>query len=376
MKKKVVIVLSAAALVSCASVASIMFFAPRANKVQSEPDQTWGHYSRLNPTLNTAGSQEFWISCDTHEIVFEEPALGQIEDRGAPTLEMVQSWAALDDGRYIPKWRVDETHISFGMYPTSKVTDSDTIDALTEKLSIKNPSADSHQGWEAYDFYAENTARNDLGYYQDLHLNGKYYRAVYNRYLRPYATNSKAEAAGSQVDDNGYSTLTLYFFEFTPIHWKVLEEGSSSIKMMATTILDTWQYDHGTSVASFAVSDMHSFLNSTFYANAFPYSQDKLLNVEDNDKVTILSLDEAKNVDYGFTDNNSATATRQFARTDYAVSQGNFGSGNYGVWAVKSLASSNTRYTILNTGAVDGTNRNIRFTSRSGVLPVVSLSKN
>ena len=68
---------------------------------RAQNDVDWGHYTALKPTSENPGSKEFWVSCSDHSVQFTAPTeYREIFERGAPTLEMVQEWGALDD-RYL-----------------------------------------------------------------------------------------------------------------------------------------------------------------------------------------------------------------------------------------------------------------------------------
>ena len=66
-------------------------------------NQVWGHYLGVAADENKPGCNEFWISCNTHDILLEEPEEGQIIERGAPTYEQIASWKNDGSGRYISK---------------------------------------------------------------------------------------------------------------------------------------------------------------------------------------------------------------------------------------------------------------------------------
>lgn len=63
----------------------------------------WGHYSSVDATQDSFGCKEFWISCSTHEVVFDAPTTGKIENRGTPNIEDIISWKSLEDGRVVKK---------------------------------------------------------------------------------------------------------------------------------------------------------------------------------------------------------------------------------------------------------------------------------
>ncbi|MCQ3035616.1 MAG: hypothetical protein MJ248_05340, partial [Bacilli bacterium] len=63
-------------------------------------DEVWSHYLAVNPTFDTNGSKEYWISCSTHEVRFTAPSDVTIEDKGAPSQAFVDGLAD-DDARLI-----------------------------------------------------------------------------------------------------------------------------------------------------------------------------------------------------------------------------------------------------------------------------------
>ena len=364
-----------------------------AMKVMTLSNEEWGHYLRVDPTFETAGSQEFWISCDTHNILFEAPEDGYVTERGTPTAEKIEEWKDLDDGRYLPAWKIDSTHLQFGEYPQEKVTDESLIAQLTEKLSVTSPSTASHDGWTVFDYYA-NSNPLSTNFYQDIRLGAYRYRAIMIRGYRPFACNTSSTTGNSQVDDNGYTKDTLYFFKFMPIQWRLLFADGNTYKILSTTIMDSTQFNYtltdDTTPTGYAnhygESDIREFLNNSFYNLAFnSFEKNKSISMDinntgpsspavdsanTNDKVTILSYAEARSADYGFTTTNDATPTRVFPYSDYAQSQGLMDNHQLLRTASKATTLGQMCY-VMEAGAIK-TNK-ITFT-RYGIAPIITIN--
>ena len=396
MRKKVFLIsaisLSAVTLMSLTIVSSLNSNALRASSLSNEE---WGHYERLNPTLENAGSQEFWISCDSHEVVFEQPAGGHITERGVPSVSQVESWKNLDDGRYLPAWKIDNTHFQFGEYPQEKVADDSLISQLTAKLSVASPTTASHAGWTVYSYYASSNPLN-TSFYQDIRLGAYRYRAVMFRGFRPFACNTTSTEGNSQVDDNGYAKDTLYFFKFMPIQWKLLVAEDDTYRLISTTLIDSTQFKYTLTDTStptgyanhYGESDIREFLNNSLFNLAFnSYEQNKVLETlinnhnnsesvdsdNTNDKVTILSYAEARSADWGFTTTNAATDTRVFPYSDYSKSQGLL--NNHLLLRTASTnatsAALGQKCYVIEAGAI--TTAKVTFT-RYGIAPIISLN--
>ena len=64
----------------------------------------WNHYSRVEPTYENRGCQEYYVCCKHHESVLDRPLVGSINDVGGQNQTFINS---LDDSdfRMIPSYR-------------------------------------------------------------------------------------------------------------------------------------------------------------------------------------------------------------------------------------------------------------------------------
>lgn len=244
-------------------------------------------------------------------------------------------------------------YIQYGNYPQSRETNSSVISTL-------NAKAGSISTWNSYGYYSgtgsmddgQMTAK-DYMKYKDVVVGGVKYRGVYFSSYRPYFTGYR-NSDGTYQDDNGYYTGTSYWFRYEPLTWRVL--NSSTGLVLCENIIDSQAYNNYILYSSneyygnasktyyannYYYSSIRKWLNDDFYNTAFTDTQKK--NIEtthpnnncysssypqynapaSDDKVFLLSCDEARNSSYGFS---SSAATYDTARraqgTDYAKCQG------------------------------------------------------
>lgn len=246
-------------------------------------------------------------------------------------------------------------HIQYGNYPQSKVTDKSTL-ALLEKKAKK---------WRSYNYYSGSGSwadgkmePSDYMFYADIDVDGdglRDYRAVRIDKYRPYYTGYTSNSSDSNQDNNGYTTGNIYYFKFEPISWRILDPDDGLI--MTEKIMDSQAYNNyiinansaywGDADKTYYANDYYNssirqWLNRDFYNTAFTSSQannirkDVTLNndcysssypqynsQESNDKIFLLSYEEARTSAYGFSSSSSTYDTARRAQgTDYAKSQG------------------------------------------------------
>ena len=253
--------------------------------------------------------------------------------------------------------------IKFGAYPQTKVTDSATISALNSRAS----------GWQSYGYYSgtgtfadgQMTAK-DYMQYCDVKFGGNKYRGVTFSQYRPDWTSYTSSVGNTYQDDNGYTTGTTYWFKYEPLQWKVLDPSEGLV--MCVSLIDSQPYNnyvlysgtdsYGNSAcwgdtgktyyaSDYANSSLRKWLNETFYATAFTEDQQNRIAVNcnqnndgyytltgdtnfmdydsdpTNDKIFLLSYDEALNSSYGFATSSGTNDTALQAKgTDYAKCQG------------------------------------------------------
>jgi hypothetical protein len=253
--------------------------------------------------------------------------------------------------------------MQFGSYPQTKVTD----EALVAELSALAPEWDD---WISYGYYSgtgdENSmVQGDWMRYTDITYNSSKYRGVKFSQYRSSGICFTSSALNSEQDDNGYYTNTVYWFKFEPIDWRVLDPATGLV--MCETIIDSQPYCnteyHNSSVSDYTyaffnnssytnyasdyeTSSIRKWLNDDFYNTAFTDSEkeevktttlnndglytligitgyETLDSNPTNDKIFLLSYNEVRNSNYGFSSfNGDYDEARQAQGSDYAQSQG------------------------------------------------------
>ncbi len=245
--------------------------------------------------------------------------------------------------------------IEFGWYPQSEVTDSEIIAALN--------AADGE--WISYGYYSgtgswydgKMTADDYMRYKDVIYGSDKYRGVVFDTY-RPFYTGEKTTAEVSNATfqaENGYYVGTVYWFKYEPIKWRVLDPDTGMV--MSETLLDSQAYNNyilyggqnwGDSsktyyCCDYSNSSIRKWLNEDFYNTAFSTEQQDIIaytaldnsaydgefvnsafdSENTNDKIYLLSYDEAINTDYGFDSSFSKSDIyRQAQGSDYAKCQG------------------------------------------------------
>lgn len=260
--------------------------------------------------------------------------------------------------------RLSDGTINFGAYPQMKVTDVTLTTALTSAAGAL-PTASNSQGWTSYKYYISSSNDTDYMWYQDVVYGGNIYRGVYFTSYRPYSTRYSSVTSYIYQDDNGYIKSTVYWFAYEVLNWIVLEENNGEAFLLCNSIIDCQEYYHnsteirtinGVSIYpnNYAESNIRKWLNETFYKTAFTSLQQSLIKVtkvdngakstnpygkpakwnsgvnkyacaNTNDKIFLLSEEEATNPNYGFSsdqDDNGIKSARIRKTSDYAQSQG------------------------------------------------------
>ena len=243
--------------------------------------------------------------------------------------------------------------IYFGTYPQTRVTDDTLVSELND-LAEDLPSSDNLYNWTDYNYYLKGNVASYM-FYQDIDYdnNGTYdYRGVYFTAYKPESHLSNA-MTGNQ-NTNGYSTNTVYWFNYDPIEWNIITESDGKATLLANLILDSQEYMTSTSETKYShnggtgyannyeLSNIRKWLNDNFYNTAF-VSYKKLIiqtttvengpesmgKTEPNDytcnntedKVFFMSYEE---ITTHFTDSAARTSG-----TDYAKCQGLYVNDGY-----------------------------------------------
>ena len=205
--------------------------------------------------------------------------------------------------------------------------------------------------------------KGDWMRYTDVTYNGIKYRGIKFIQYRPYWTGDTPFS--THQSDNGYSTDTVYWFKFELVNWRVLDPSTGLV--MCETIIDSQPYSntfyHNGSASNvryayfndasytnyandYETSSIRQWLNNIFYNTAFTDSEKKeistttlnndgyytsvgIIDYEEldsnktSDKIFLLSFNEVRNNNLGFSSNYSDYDTaRQSQGSDYAKSQG------------------------------------------------------
>ncbi len=240
--------------------------------------------------------------------------------------------------------------IEYGNYPQSRVTD----EALIAELD------GAAKDWQSLNYYSGTGSHDgkmtpsDYMKYADIEYNDARYRAIHFTKYRPYLTREAASTSTTYTfqHNNGYYINTTYYFKFEPLKWRVLDPDTGFI--MCESIIDSQAYqntiyqgsgehyhDSTQSVYTndYAQSSIRKWLNNDFYNVAFSSSQkaniettalnndctinSKYNSAPTNDKIFLLSYDEAKTSAYGFSSSPSGNDHARSAQgTDYAKCQG------------------------------------------------------
>ena len=302
------------------TVLSVVLINGNAFKTFAEDDASdvvWGHYDAVESKTARAGSKEYWISCSTHEILFEAPTIyKEIIDRGEPQGSFNSS-----DSRYIaPVGSVPElingnTQVKYGICPQTVLEDDGEIYDALDKLSPESN-----------------------GYYI---YNGEYYAktigSVYN--------------GNNYVFSNGNTIVNdeTYWFKVEPIIWKVLPDDGDHYYLLSTIPVDTHRFNEkftgpvdGLYCNNYEHSEIRSWINNEFYNTAFTNNSFILTTEVDNsasttdsvnnayvcdntfDKVFLLSYRDYINESYGFPSTNISTSNpaRYMTATDWVRARG------------------------------------------------------
>ena len=261
-----------------------------------EVDNVWEHYPATESGVMTKGSKEYWsLASDPTQIVFEKPALCTVEEKEAPSAEVIASWDE-DDARLI-KPLYDGQYVTLGSYPANKVTDETLLASLTSELEITAPTA-AGNGWKAYTHWfgwdsskSKAVAKKDA-LYQDIMFEGAQYRAVYFNSELPKNCSQSYSESNQYQQTNGYNKGTLYFFDYQPIKWQIVEETENYYTLVSLKVLDGVCFTHD-GAAGYAgdYNDLRLFTEGSFYSWAFNESEKQLFT-----NVTFKNNKESGNV--------------------------------------------------------------------------------
>ena len=291
--------------------------------------------------------------------------------------------------------------IEFGNYPQSKVTSPATITSL-------NNFVGSVANWKSYAYYS-GTGSTDNGTmtakdfmrYKDVFYAGVKYRGVYFNAYRPTMTGYQSDFSKSMQDDNGYTPGQIYWFKYEPLKWRVLDAKEGLV--MTESVIDSQAYNNyvkknnneyynesGRYASEWSTSSLRTWLNNDFFGTAFSATQKENIKsthlytlstdqnkydaLQTDDRVYLLSYEDALNTAYGFKANNKENDPARTAKgTDYAKCQGLQVLSGYSYWRLRSPESSNSTKSVL----IDGTVRYGFSVAETafGIRPVCNLSE-
>ena len=256
--------------------------------------------------------------------------------------------------------KADGDYILFGEYPQSIKADNVTI----------------------------TDTKDDRGYY--LGSDGFYYAMLKATPCTSYYTFT----TGAEIDGGA-----IYYFKVEPIRWRILSEENGEAFLLCDSIIANQIFDDDSN--NYAESNIRAWLNSVFYETAFdgaesmlilttevdnsakstnPYGNEKHWNngvnkyacENTNDKIFLLSEEEATNSTYGFKMYEGDSA-RIMLTSDYSRATGAYmNDSGIGWWWLRSpyhYGSKNAR------GIID--NGDIQIISvqgpREGVVPALKI---
>ncbi len=365
-------------------------------------------------TTWSGSATEHWKACECGEI--RERAAHTYVDGDTACTVCGREPLSDDYTRVDAEGNPDETgeYVYFGSYPQARVTGASLIETLTEKAG-RLPEDGEKRAWTSYEYYAVGDNRVDFSWYIDITHQDTAYRGVYFTQLREASSLTDGDEAYQAA--NGYNAGSVYWFEYQPLLWKIVNEGVESdgesyATLLCQTLVDGQTYQNlyaDFSGSNFAVngdgeklydgkngvyannyewSSMRAFLNDSFFNAAFDADQKAIVQTVavDNgaattgnpnngyksdsteDKVWLLSYQDANNADYGFL----GDGDRVNSVSAYAQCQGVKTENGLGGWWLRSPLSSvsNDAWYVSETGklTVAGVDR-----TYLGVRPVLKI---
>lgn len=285
------------------------------------------HYNAIAATDNEHGCSEFWVSCSDFSYVLEQPTEGSIIEGGNITDNPSFDWDSMDyfDGRFIPSinqqkaWGMipvkNNNKVTYGLYPQTYVSDTDTIAALE---ALPSSSIDEKTGYYYY--------------------NGNFYQNC----LGDKCDNDNHFADGTKVV-NG----TKYWFICEPISWVIMTNVDSTYQVYSEKLIHAgieWAYSNTNVYEQSQVREWlngigshisDGFLQTALYPE-LNLLQNMSLSLDDgsatlNDKVRLLTKGEAKDTTYFVDDNARMRSTiTDWSAAHHACFKN--GSTMYGRW--------------------------------------------
>ena len=225
--------------------------------------------------------------------------------------DIYAKWHKIDTITTEQIYTMENNVISFGNYPQTRVTDTETLKELGD-FNINN--------WHSYPYYIENV-QSEFMYYIDKTLNGQLYRGVYFKSYRPNYISRNSNVDNSSQDNNGYFKGIVYWFKYEPVQWKIVDSTDNSLKLVSQQILDSKEFNSLYSNANdYNNSTIKNWLNDVLYYETFNDIEKIIINSfqDANAKYNYLSLMSYNQAIEWF----PSSSDLHFQGTDYAKCQG------------------------------------------------------
>lgn len=198
--------------------------------------------------------------------------------------------------------------------------------------------------------------------YGDAWVNGTKYRRI----LKEDAGNS----ASSGSDAYRY-------FKWERIRWRVLQNTDGTLRLMADAALDGRMFHEREESAAWEDASLRAWLNDTFYSTAFNERERSAIRQSAaQDKVSLLSVEDASLRAYGFTEQKGNTRSRRMAASDYAKEMGVWMGGECCFWWLRTPGESDRHAAVVDQfGLIDLDGDSVTITN-NGVVPVLDLDRN
>lgn len=205
-----------------------------------------------------------------------------------------------------------------------------------------------------------------------------------------YDENDTAVVFGKKITRVNNDGETAYF-TYGKIAWMLLIDKDNEYLLMTDKVLDGNCYMNELVDSSWDVSELRTWLNTSYLSKAFSDEELKLIKKthigkpenyfystsngnESEDYLVILSCSNLVYSEYGLRDED--VEKRQAKATDYAIARGVFVDENNGAkWWTSSNGSMNTSYVFVNSNGIISAGGELATNTSIGVRPVMTVSK-
>ncbi len=177
------------------------------------------------------------------------------------TEEMHQDWKTYTQEKLPDGYIIDGEYIYFGFYPQTIKEDDVKV----------------------------GTRVDELGYYTGTD-GEKYAKVSADPVVSGYSFTNGDDVRKGRT----------YYFKVEPIKWRILENDDGAAFIICENVIANYHYDDAENI--YKPSEIKKWLTTTFYNTAFSMIEQSLIleHEEGFGKVFLLSLEEVKEVDYGF----------------------------------------------------------------------------